>query len=237
MSRSLAADSGDKINQPQRRKEHRESGKHAAFCVFFVPPRSFFLHARTAMHSPSVTLVKTSHVRLIILTAIAWLWVIVAIPFLTDTGCHLFIGGPLALTWLGLGFTTFCSLFLMPETFKSLRGVCWWFLLFVALLVGLSLFYTQIGLKARVRLSEKSLENYVARVPAGTKAINHADQQVGLFLVDGIEERKGAVLLYTSDEGFLDRNGLAYIPDGVDPPTGVGLQHLFGPWYWFHWHF
>ena len=45
--------------------------------------------------------------------------------------------------------------------------------------------------------------------------------------------REGAVLLYTND-GFLDRYGLVYLPPGTEPPAHIrNVRRVLGRWHRF----
>jgi hypothetical protein len=59
---------------------------------------------------------------------------------------------------------------------------------------------------------------------------------VGLMRVQETEECEGGVYLYTGNE-FLDRVGVAYLPPGTQPAGRIRVDHLYGPWYSFVWHF
>jgi hypothetical protein len=61
---------------------------------------------------------------------------------------------------------------------------------------------------------------------------------VGLFLVDGTENRGGAVFLYTST-GWLNRHGVACIPPGLESRYFERRRTwpLLGPWHTFEWKF
>jgi hypothetical protein len=61
---------------------------------------------------------------------------------------------------------------------------------------------------------------------------------VGLFQIDRLDKSPGAFALYTSDYGLFDRAGVAYVPPGSQPPSGVRIiHHLYGDWYRFWWKF
>lgn len=169
------------------------------------------------------------------LAAMAWLWLLIAIPFLTDAACNFFAGMALTLFWMLLALAWLAGLF-FASCFSPRAGYLW---LSAALagVLGLLLTFTDLGFQLRVALSERWLTAYVSAVPLGAKDALHSERQVGLFGVDGTEESNGVVLLYTS-HSFLDRHGIAYIPVGTVPPPQVrSLKHLFGPWYSFQWHF
>ncbi len=170
-----------------------------------------------------------------LLAVFACLWLLVALPFVTDAACPLFATLGLAIHWLILAFAWLFGLW-APFLVRSSSARRWWLSAGIAGLLGLLLAFTDVGFMFRVALSERALGAYVATVPSGTKNSSHSNRLVGLFLVDGTEENNGAVVLYTSS-GFLDRYGIAYVPPGAIPPSGVSVKHLFGPWYRFKWRF
>jgi hypothetical protein len=174
-----------------------------------------------------------------LLAALAWMWLAAALPFLTDAACDfpamLVLGG----SWLVL----YADWVVMPRTsakFKrSWSGKLWWLSAAAAGALGFLLAVTPIGLITRVALCERSLANYATKVPPDGGEFLHDSRLVGLFLVDGELRERGVVLLYTS-HGFLCRRGVAYVPPGTDPLPRIPrhhLEHLYGPWYWFNWHF
>jgi hypothetical protein len=162
--------------------------------------------------------------------AFAWTWLLVATPFLTDIDCDILAGlilffswCVLAAVWLGLGY--------------AVRPISrWWLSAGLAGCLGAALAFTDAGLAARVALCRPWLDAYADGVVAGTNDFLEEPHRVGLFLVDGTEERDGAVLLYSG--GFINRNGIAYVPEGQGPPAHVHhVRHLTGPWYSFEWMF
>lgn len=66
----------------------------------------------------------------------------------------------------------------------------------------------------------------------------HPPRRVGLFWVDGTENKGGAVFLYTSSS-FLNRHGIVYVPPGQATPSIKGRvnEQLVGPWHSFTWRF
>jgi hypothetical protein len=166
-----------------------------------------------------------------ILTVLAWLWLAVALPFLTDAGCDMFVALGLAASWAVLGIIW---LVLLPVGWRT--GWAWLLSAGVAGCLGLVFGLTNLGLVLRVALSESSLAGYAAEVQPD---FLHPPQRVGLFLVDGESTYDGIVFLYTS-QGFLNREGLAYVPPGTELPAQIPrhhLRHLYGPWYWACWRF
>jgi hypothetical protein len=171
-----------------------------------------------------------------VLAAMAWLWLLAALPFLTDAACQFPVAGVLAITWMILALAWLCGLLLAQSVLRSSSARRWWLSAGLAGLLGLLLAFTDVGFLLRVAISERALNAYVAAVPAGTTNAIHSIRQVGLFLVDGTEESNGVVVLYTSSS-FLDRQGVAFVPEGVIPPQHLSMKHLFGPWYSFRWRF
>lgn len=170
------------------------------------------------------------------LAVFAWLWLLAALPFVTDAACEFIASMLLAVTWMILAFAWLCGLLAAPFLFRSASARKWWFSAGLAGILGLLLAFTDVDFMLRVALSERALSAHVASVPPGTQNSIHPNRLVGLFLVDGTEESGGAVFLYTSS-GFLDRYGVAYVPDGAIPPSHLSMKHLFGPWYHFKWRF
>jgi hypothetical protein len=172
-----------------------------------------------------------------LLALMAWLWLLAALPFVTDAACFLFVVALLAITWIMLALAWLCGLFEARYLLRSSSARRWWLSAGLAGLLGLLLAFTDVGFILRVALSERALNAYVASVPPGTRNATHTNRPVGLFLVGGTEERDGVVVLYTSSS-FLDRHGIAHIPEGAIPPSNLrSVKHLFGSWYSFRWKF
>ena len=76
-----------------------------------------------------------------VLTVLAWLWLAVALPFLTDAGCNMFIGLGLAASWAVLAIIW---LILLRVGWRAGRG--WWLSSWVAGGPGLVLAFTDLGL-------------------------------------------------------------------------------------------
>src|SRR5262249_33980231 len=166
-----------------------------------------------------------------VLTVLAFLWLAVALPFLTDAGCNMFVGLGLAASRAVLGIIW---LSFLPVGWRA--GRRWWLSAGGAGCLGLGLGLTHVGLVGRVALSESSLEAYAAEVRPD---FLHPPRRVGLFLVDGESTQAGIVFLYTS-QSFLNREGLAYVPPGTELPAQIPrhhLRHLYGPWHWACWRF
>jgi hypothetical protein len=172
-----------------------------------------------------------------ILALFSWLWLLAAIPFLTDATCCFPIALLLGFSWCVLGAAWLCLPLVNRSAFTSRSWRRWYFAAASTGLFGLMLAFTDMGLIARVTLCEAWLNSYVADVPSGTSEFKHETRVVGLFGVDGTEEHEGVVLLYTST-GFLDRQGLAHAPPGSNAPSWVRLdRHLHGDWFHFVWSF
>jgi hypothetical protein len=166
--------------------------------------------------------------------ALAWLWLLAALPFLTDAACNVLAGlvllaswSFLAVAWLAVGVVS-----------RSRTSRLWWLAAGVAGGLGAALAFTDIGLVARVAVSRPWLDAYARQVAPGT-AVAHEPRWVGLFLVEQTEEEAGVVFLYTS-RSFLNRNGVAWVPPGQGT-TRLGSRHihdcLHGPWHGFEWNF
>lgn len=169
-----------------------------------------------------------------LLAVLAWLWVLIAAPFLTDASCNLYARIVLVFTWLALAIVWVCLPIFEPTTvFRSPRGRRYWLSVALAGVLGLLLTSPHVGLTARVALSERWLTAYAQSVRSGRGQILHQPRMVGLFRVDETEVCDGAVLLFTSPS-HQDGQGIAYVPPEVDVPSRVRLvRHLFGPWYRF----
>lgn len=163
-------------------------------------------------------------------------WLLVALPFLTDAACNMFVGMALSAAWLVLA-VAWLVLPIRPGVTRD--DMVWWACAANAGCLGLVLAFTNIGLIARIALSESSLIAHASHVAADGGDFLHDQQLVGLFLVDGEESYQGVVLMYTS-QGFLNREGIAYVPPGTPVPTQIPrrrLRHLFGCWYTCVWKF
>jgi hypothetical protein len=169
------------------------------------------------------------------LAVLAWLWLLLALPFLTDAACNVFAGLFLFGTWLLLAVAwLFVGLVGLPH---SLSSRLWWAAA-VAGCLGVGLAFTDAGLLVRVALSQPWLEAYARQVPLDSRDTLHEPQWVGLFRVDGEENRGGAVFLYTS-YGYLNRYGLAYIPSeqAFHQFSRMRKRPLLGEWHVFEWKF
>jgi hypothetical protein len=167
----------------------------------------------------------------------ASVWLLVALPFVTDAACFFLVAFFLGITWLLLAVLWLLVSLAQPASLRSARGLVLWLYALCIGLTGLGLAFTDHGLRMRVFLCQRSLTAYASAIPPGTRQNHSPDRLVGLFLVQETEASNGAVVLYTSAD-FLDRYGLVYLPPGAAWPSGVRYRsHLFGPWYSFWWHF
>jgi hypothetical protein len=115
----------------------------------------------------------------------------------------------------------------------------WWLSAAVAGGFGIFLSFTTIGLQLRIALSESALTDYALQVVKNGGEFSHKPRPVGLFFVDGEEQYEGVVFLYTS-QSFINREGVAYVPPGVNAPQQIPrhrLRPLYGPWYICYWLF
>lgn len=169
-----------------------------------------------------------------LLAVLAWLWVLVATPFLTNPSCAVYVRILLVFTWLVLAVCWIWLPIFEPTTvFRSPRGRRLWLSAALAGLVGLLLAFTNLGLTARVALSERWLLDYARPLREGSSQLDHRSRVVGLFRVEETEVCDGAVLLFTSPS-HEDGQGIAYVPPKAGVPYHVRLvRHLYGPWYRF----
>lgn len=170
-----------------------------------------------------------------IIVAMAWLWLLFAIAFLTDADCDFLVFLALFVSGLMLAQVWFILTPLFWHKLHSHAG-CWWFSVPLAGGLGLFLALTDYGLVLRVALSEPWLNRHVQDVAEGVNS-GKAPGWQGLMRVEKTEQDKGAFFLYASG-GFLNRNGVAYLPhDNISPPPRIALGHLYGRWYRFTWRF
>src|SRR5262245_58994079 len=95
---------------------------------------------------------------------LAWLWLLIGLPFFTDATCHfpafLFLGGTgflLAIMWAA--FTVAWPALLRSPNRK------YWLSIPLAGALGLLLLQTDWDLTLRIWLSERALSDYVAKTP------------------------------------------------------------------------
>lgn len=159
----------------------------------------------------------------------AAVWAVVSLPFVTDAGAGLLYvlfvipgAGLLALVWVGATAGSLSAGFRprldrTTATWAATPG-----LLAAVWLIG----WSEVGLIARVRLSERAL--LAGNPPPGL---------IGLFYVNHTEGgTNGAVAFDTG--GLIDRVGLLYLPAGAPPPLGwKAVGHLTGDWHRGYWRF
>jgi hypothetical protein len=172
-----------------------------------------------------------------ILALLGGLWILVAIPFLTDAGCNILVGGVLALCWFVGGLFWYALALSRPALLRSRPERYLWLGIGIVGVLGLLLAKTDIGLIARVALCEETLASYAEQVPPEGEALSLEPRQVGLFYVNRVQNYDGVVFLHTSSYGWLDEAGIAYVKPGTHALIiDRRSRHLFGPWYWFYWH-
>lgn len=172
------------------------------------------------------------------LAAASWLWAVLCLPSATNAAvgldfCLLLpLGGIIGLTVAGV------SLGLLWNGFgrvRRTRTVALWTLCLLAFAWTWLLLLTDVGLMARIALSERALlaaaeiiEPYGSTSDAGW---------IGLFRVSRIE-RNGEAIAFETAPVFMDSYGLLYLPPGSAAPTGWRVQeHLIGNWYRGFWQF
>src|SRR5271170_5237899 len=99
-----------------------------------------------------MTEAKVAPLAVKVLAVLACLWLMAALPFLTDTGCNILISLGLAASWLVLGIGW---LALLPLSWRS--GRRWWSFAGSVGCLGLILAFTNVGLILRIALCEASL--------------------------------------------------------------------------------
>jgi hypothetical protein len=170
-----------------------------------------------------------------VLALCAWLWLLVALPFVTDVTTSFPVDLVLSAGWLMLISVWLGIPFISSADFQSPRWRRWWLAAGCAGLICGTLAFTDIGLIVRLYLCETQLNAYADTIEPG--AVEHFDDPitVGSFHVDETDEYNGVVAVYTC-HGFLNRYGIARIPEGAStPPWLRGFRHLYGQWYSFEW--
>lgn len=176
------------------------------------------------------------------LAVLAGIWLSIASPFITDVSCNWLVSAVLLVSWISLACLAigFVPVYfsLAPPRPRSWIPVHCWLAAVAFLALGLISAVTDLGLILRVKVSEPWLNEYVAQVEAGTSERHEPSRRVGLIFVDETFERQGVILLYSCDCGFLNRCGVAYVPQGARLPGRIGLlRNLSGRWYSFEWRF
>ncbi len=106
-----------------------------------------------------------------------------------------------------------------------------WLTVPLAGLLGIVLVTTEVGLLARVALSDTALRKHIAKAqPAAPQC------WVGLFQVEESRSYDGGVYLFTS-HSWLNRHGVAHIPAGSKIAPRIRVRHLYGEWFRFEWKF
>lgn len=169
----------------------------------------------------------------LLFVGLAWLWFFGVIIYSSGNSdfklfTSLALGGVcLAIIWIVLSSLKWAILW------QNARKQ--WFSVPVAGVLGLVLCMNSHWMvKARVMISENRMRDYVAGVAPGT--VDRRMQWIGLMLVEETEEYEGGVYLYTGHE-FINRVGVAYLPPDTKPAGRIRVEHLYGNWYSFVWHF
>lgn len=160
----------------------------------------------------------------------AWLWLLISVLAFTDAACNFLVflflfgtGGILAFAWIIVSHLHFMHL-------SRSRWKRWLSVPLIGIL-GIFLCLGDWDLGLRVALCEDDLIEFVESVQPGADPDFKA-RRVGLFFVDHTSESEGVVYLYTSCD-YLDRFGIAYVPQGRDIPQYRQVKHLHGHWYRF----
>jgi hypothetical protein len=186
---------------------------------------------------PMQDLRKKTPLVLIILGIAGIMWLLAAVPLLSDAGDGGFALVILAGSGFLLGFIWFTSVRFYAQVLHPWfwQAKAWVAIVPLVGVIGFVLAYTDADLALRVWLCEPSLRRYaVNTVPH----YSPTGEWVGLFYVDELAASSGAFALYTDTEGLLNRAGIAYVPPGNQPPPGVRIKRrLYGNWYSFWWRF
>lgn len=176
------------------------------------------------------------HARLLLFfTAV---WFLLALPHVTNAGTGmgwLCLLAPLSFVWLGvwaLSIARSIDYHYDPprETWRVFAACT------AVVVLTCGLIFVPYGLTARVWLSAGALEELARSLPREEKPAK-IDRCVGLFHVGDCKvSADGAVAVFTSNAGMLNRAGVLYRPPGTTPPPGIRVEeHLYGPWYRFWW--
>jgi hypothetical protein len=171
----------------------------------------------------------------VILGIFAGVWLLLAIPLVTDAGIGLEavilagFGLELSVAWAVTGLV-----FLSRK--RTWSSIAWFLSTPFAGLVAICLASHDIGLTMRIALSESSLKQHVAQAPPGI-CRQISGKMVGLFLVSEEIECEGTIVLFTASSGLMNRAGLAYIPEGKRMPPGEyryrNIRRVYKNWYRF----
>ncbi|SEK85683.1 hypothetical protein [Rhodococcus maanshanensis] len=104
-------------------------------------------------------------------------------------------------------------------------------------LTSATLLVFDVPLQARWQLSQSDFAAAVEEVRSGADRADF-DGRIGGYDVRDVRRHGDNVYFVVTDSGFLDDDGVAYLPDGeptTPDPVGEGVQvwHLRGPWYSF----
>jgi hypothetical protein len=110
-----------------------------------------------------------------------------------------------------------------------------WVALPVAFAIALAATHTDIGLRLRVKFSERALLSYAQSLePGKQEQYPSPGRRVGLFWITEAENVSGCARFITVN-GFLDDYGLAYSAETEPPRVGEDFyRHLYGPWWRWH---
>jgi hypothetical protein len=198
--------------------------------------RAYHPH-RTIKEAPLLPPPEQTGARERTIAVLAWLWLLLALPFLTDAACNMIAAMGLFMAWALLA----CAWLLigLAGPAKAWTGKGWWIAAGVAGCLGVGLALTDAGLRVRVAVSRSWLDAYAEQVPADTRDRLHEPRWVGLFRVDGTESIDGTVFLYTSSS-YLNRHGIVFVPPEQGAPQISRRRingRLHGPWHSFTWKF
>jgi hypothetical protein len=164
----------------------------------------------------------------------AWLWFLVALTQVTDTGVEYLIGLGLFLSGPAIALVWVVSSLANSSVFR-MRWWRWAWLSVPAVGLGaIILLETGWGLVARVWLCDTELQAFAEEVRQGRVEVPRTDspRRVGLFHVESFSTEADEVRLM-SVPAFLDRYGLAYRPESPPDPNDTRYWHSYGPWYRF----
>ncbi len=132
--------------------------------------------------------------------------------------------------WIVIGLLVAAPVGLLLVRQRPVRLV--WFVAPAIVVASAALVFSDIARSARFAAAEAELTRYVQSLSQGTGSPNTDEPATvgGVPIIEVIRE-DGQVLLVTGYIGILgdDPAGLAYAPGGT--PTGVGWEHISGPWY------
>jgi hypothetical protein len=173
-----------------------------------------------------------------ILVITSWLWFLAYLPHFTNVSVGLWCFLTLAVTcpmvaliWLIATGMTICTSAVKRSSLVR------WLVGTAPIFLGAILATTDFGLAARTRLSEPWLNHCVARAKAGADVRD--PRVIGLFQVEQVVACHGGVFFFTSEYGFLDSAGVAFVPDGWEAEYSRcrPMKRLYGNWWTFRWHF